>query len=207
MPGSIIAENSAGAALKAKEVTLPVYADNLADNVRAGFDNTCVYIKDCTDALVERLNSKLEAITSRLDALTDNLINLLAREEPHHAAPLRDVAPQRDGHVDVLARRPVSPVHGGVATDFEDDVGYAPRQPHFDARRAAHVHAFPVDQGHVGHAARVPLDDGFGRVKILIPPFSSAGSPEDYLEWEMRVNHIFCSPPLHRGEEDSTCCY
>jgi hypothetical protein len=126
MSGSIIAENSASVASKAKEVTLPVYADDLADNVRAGFDTICVYIKDCTDALEERLNSKLEAITSRLDALTDNLINPLAREEPHHAAPLRDVPPQQDGHVDVLARRPVSPVHGGVAADFEDDVGYAP---------------------------------------------------------------------------------
>jgi hypothetical protein len=127
MSGSIIAENSAGAASKAKEVTLPVYADDLADNVHAGFDNTYMYIKDCTDALEERLNSKLDAITSRLDALTDNLINPLAREEPHHAAPLQDVPPQRDGHVDVHARHPVSPIHGGVVADFEDDVGYAPR--------------------------------------------------------------------------------
>jgi hypothetical protein len=126
MSGSIIAENSAGAASKAKEVTFPVYADDLTNNVRAGFDNTCVYIKDCTDALEERLNSKLEAITNRLDALTDNLINPLVREEPHPTAPLWDVPPQRDGHVDVLARRPVSPVHGGVAADFEDDVGYVP---------------------------------------------------------------------------------
>jgi hypothetical protein len=94
MYGSIVAENSASAASQAKEVTLPVHVDDLADNVCAGFDNTCVYIKDCTDALEERLNSKLEAITSRLDALTDNLINPLAREEPHHAAPLRDVPPQ-----------------------------------------------------------------------------------------------------------------
>jgi hypothetical protein len=193
MSGSIIAENSAGAASKAKEVTLPVYADDLADNVRAGFDNTCVYIKDYTDALEERLNSKLEAITSRLDGLMDNLINPLAREEPHHAAPLRDVPPQRDGLVDVLARRLVSPVHGGVAADFEDVVGYAPRQPHFDARRAAPVRVFPVDRGRVGHAARVPLDDGIVCVKISIPPFSGAGSHEDYLEWEMRVNHIFAA--------------
>jgi hypothetical protein len=183
MSGPIIAENSAGAASKAKEVTLPVYADDLADNVHAGFDNTCVYIKNCIDALEERLTSKLEAITSRLDVLTDNLINPLAREESHHAAPLRDVPPQRDGHVDVLARCPVSPVHGGVAADFEDDVCYALRQPHFDARRAAPVRAFPIDRGRVGHAARVPLDDGIGRVKISIPPFSGAGSPEDYLEW------------------------
>jgi hypothetical protein len=193
MPGSIIAKNSAGAALKAKEVTLPVYADDLADNVCAGFDNTRVYIKDCTDALEESLNSKLEAITSRIDALTDNLINPLAREDPHHAAPLWDVPPQQDGHVDVLARRPISPVHGGVAADFEDDVGYAPRQPHFDARRAAPVCVFPVDRGRVDHAARVSLDDGIGCVKISIPPFSGAGSPEDYLEWEMRVNHIFAA--------------
>jgi hypothetical protein len=82
MPSSIIAENSTGAASKAKEVTLPVYADDLADNVRAGFDNTCVYIKDCTYALEERLNSKLEAITSRLDALMDNIINPLAKKSP-----------------------------------------------------------------------------------------------------------------------------
>jgi hypothetical protein len=88
MFGSIIAENSAGAASKAKDATLSVYADDLADNVHAGFDNTSVYIKNCTDALEERLHSKLEAITSRLDALTDNLINPLVREEPHHAAPL-----------------------------------------------------------------------------------------------------------------------
>jgi hypothetical protein len=83
MSGFIIAENSIGPASKAKVVTLPVYADDLTDNVHASFDNTCVYIKDCTDALEERLNSKLEVITSRLDALTDNLINPLAREEPH----------------------------------------------------------------------------------------------------------------------------
>jgi hypothetical protein len=37
------------------------------------------------------------------------------------------------------------------------------------------------------------LDDGIGRVKISIPPFSGVGSPEDYLEWEMRVNHIFAA--------------
>jgi hypothetical protein len=53
-----------------------------------------VYIKDYTDALEERLHRKLEVITSRLDALTDNLTNPLVREEPHHAAPLRDVPPQ-----------------------------------------------------------------------------------------------------------------
>jgi hypothetical protein len=193
MVNSVDGENSVAAGEKKKELVPPVFAADLSPNVHAGFDNTCVYINNCIDALEERLNGKLEAITSRLDALTDNLINPLAREEPHPAAPLRDVPPQRDGHVDVHAHRPVSPVHGGVVADFEDDVGYAPRQPHFDARRVAPVRAFPVDRGHVGHAARVPLDDGIGRVKISIPPFSGVGSPEDYLEWEMHVNHIFAA--------------
>jgi hypothetical protein len=127
MVNSVEGENSIAAGEKKNELVPPIFAADLAPIVRAGFDNTCVYIKDCTDALEERLNSKLEAITSRLDALTDNPINPLVREEPQHAAPLRDVPPQRDGHVDVLARHPVSPVHGGVAADFEDGVGYAPR--------------------------------------------------------------------------------
>jgi hypothetical protein len=106
MVNSIDGENSVATGEKKEELVPPVFAADLAPNVRASFDNTCVYIKDYTDALGERLNRKLEAITSRLDALTDNLINPLAREETHHAAPLRDVPPQRDGHVDVLARRP-----------------------------------------------------------------------------------------------------
>ena len=62
----------------------------------------------------------------------------------------------------------------------------------------------PVDRDRVGHAARVPLDDGIGRVKISIPPFSGSGSPEDFLEWEMRLDHIF--PPtitLRRGSFNS----
>jgi hypothetical protein len=166
MVNSVDGENSVATGEKKEELVPPVFAADLAPNVRAGFDSTCVYIKDYTDALEERLHSKLEAITSRLDPLMDNLINPLAREEPHHAAHLRDVPPQRDGHVDVLSRRPVSPVHGGLAADFEDDVGYAPRQPHFDARHAALVCVFPVDRGRVGDAARVPLDDGIGRVKF-----------------------------------------
>ena len=76
MSASEFAENSAAAgAPKPKEVPLPVYADDLAPNVRDGFDKTCVYIKDCTDALEERLNSKFEVLNTRFDALTDTLRN------------------------------------------------------------------------------------------------------------------------------------
>ena len=35
------------------------------------------------------------------------------------------------------------------------------------------------------------MDDGIGRVKISIPAFSGKGEPEDYLDWEMRVDQIF----------------
>ena len=109
MADSVVAQNSAAATSgvepKPKEVALPVYADDLADNVRAGFDSTCVYIKDCSDALEERLNKKLEAITSRLDALTDTIVNQQARVDPPPAAALRG-----------------APIHD----DLEDDAAHAP---------------------------------------------------------------------------------
>ena len=58
---------------------------------------------------------------------------------------------------------------------------------------------FPQQQRQLGfppaamrQAARVPLDDGgFGRIKFSIPPFSGERGPEDYLEWEMQMDHIF----------------
>ena len=74
-------------------------------------------------------------------------------------------------------------VHGGVDADLEDDAGYAPQQRTFHVR--------PTTALRIGHVARVSLDDGIGHVKISIPAFSGVGSSEDYLEWEMRVNHIF----------------
>ena len=87
-------KNSTAAAVapKPKEVALPVYVDDLPSNVREGFDKTCVYIKDCTDVLEERLNSKFEAIRIRFDALTHNLVNPPARAEPPPAATLQAVA-------------------------------------------------------------------------------------------------------------------
>ena len=63
MANSVVGDTSTAAttAPKPKEVTLSVYADDLPDNVCDGFEKTCVYIKDCTDALEERLNSKFDA--------------------------------------------------------------------------------------------------------------------------------------------------
>ena len=96
----------------------------------------------------------------------DNFINPRVQEEPPPAAA-------------------GEPVHGRDDLDLEDDAGYAPRQPHFGARPAAAGQVLPVDRDRVGHAARVPLDDGIGHAKIPIPPFYGSGSPEDFLEWEM----------------------
>jgi hypothetical protein len=49
-------ENSVAAGEKKEELVPPIFAADLAPNVHAGFDNTCVYIKECIDALEERLN-------------------------------------------------------------------------------------------------------------------------------------------------------
>jgi len=39
--------------------------------------------------------------------------------------------------------------------------------------------------------ARVSIDDGIGRVNIVVPPLSGQCEPEDYLVWEKRVDQIF----------------
>jgi hypothetical protein len=95
---------------------------------------------------------------------------------------------------------PTTDLRGAPAhDDLADDAHNGPRQPRYDARQVAPARVPGVDRGRVGQAARVPLDDGFGRVKISIPPFSGSGTPEDYLKWEMRMNHIFAA---HQFSED-----
>ncbi|EEC69228.1 hypothetical protein OsI_38235 [Oryza sativa Indica Group] len=48
-------------------------------------------------------------------------------------------------------------------------------------------------------AARVPLDEGLGKIKISMSAFLGSGDPEDYLQWEMRCDQIFNS---HNYSED-----
>jgi hypothetical protein len=127
------------------------------------------------NALEERLNLKLDSITSRIDALTDMVANQNARVE----------------------LPPTTDLRGATAhADLADDAHTGPRQPRYEPPLVAPA---PVDRGRVGQAARVPVDDGFGRVMISIPPFSGSGTPEDYLEWEMHMNHIFAA---HQFSED-----
>jgi hypothetical protein len=124
------------------------------------------------NALEERLNLKLDSIMSQIDALTDMVANQNARVELPPTTDLRG-----------------APAHDELAADADN----APRQPRYGPRQVAAARVPVVDRGRVGQATRVPLDDGFGRVKISIPPFSFSGTPEDYLEWEMRMNHIFAA--------------
>jgi hypothetical protein len=80
---------------------------------------------------------------------------------------------------------------------LEDDVTNAPQQPRFLLCLATIM--CTLDRDWVDQDAPIPLDDGIGRVKISIQPSPSAGS-ENYLEWEMRVIHIF---EAHHYTEDN----
>lgn len=59
-------------------------------------------------------------------------------------------------------------------------------------RRAYNHHGGGLHHGG-GHERprRAYEDDGIGRIKMSIPLFSSKDNPDDYLEWEMRVDQIF----------------
>ena len=75
--------------------------------------------------------------------------------------------------------------------ELADDGHYAPPLRPVAARPAA-LRVQQPEREPFGRVARVPLDDGgFGRIKLSIPPFSCERGPEDYLEWEMRMDHIF----------------
>ncbi|EAZ39506.1 hypothetical protein OsJ_23942 [Oryza sativa Japonica Group] len=75
-----------------------------------------------------------------------------------------------------------------------------PRQPH--CRGPAFMDRV-VDDIHRDNrnrrSARVPLDEGLGKIKTSMPAFSGSGDSEDYLAWEMRCDQIFNS---HNYSED-----
>jgi hypothetical protein len=180
MVNSVHGDNSVAVGEKNTELEPPVFAEDLAPNIRAGFDSTCDYIRRSHATLTEQI----ARLAVRIDALGDAPAR--APVQPPPAAQPRDVVPRRLADRD---RRPVAPADDG---ELEDDANYVPQQQPFAARPAGAFRVQPPDR--VGHAARVPLDDGgIGRVKLSIPPFSGDRGPEDYLEWEMRMDQIFAS--------------
>ena len=91
-------------AADSEEIVRPVYADDIPQNIRDGFDHTCNYIKQCHDALGKRI----DVLITRFDGLAD-IINMPATNSapPHTApaAPLRYAPPAHDGHAGVHDRR------------------------------------------------------------------------------------------------------
>lgn len=166
------------AADEPRELAPPVFAEDLAPNVRAGFDSTCDFIRRSHAALTEQIAQ----LATRIDALGD--------------------APARAQPQDVVHRRPTDQQNRhqvGYTADGELDYD-APKQHPFVARPAGALRGQPHGRDQVGHVVRVQHDDGgFGHIKLSIPPFSGHRGPEDYLEWEMRMDQIFAS--YHYSEE------
>ena len=67
MVNSIDGENSEVHGDQQEELVAPVFAEDLAPNVRAGFDNTCDYIRRSHAAL----SAQITRLAVRIDALGD----------------------------------------------------------------------------------------------------------------------------------------
>ena len=130
------------AAADSEEIVRPVYADDIPQNIRDGFDHTCNYIKQCHDALGKRI----DVLITRFDGLAD-IINMPATNsappQTAPAAPLRYAPPARDGHAGVHDRRLAAQPHAGDdgLDDGVDQVGYAPRPRHYEPRPETSVRA------------------------------------------------------------------
>jgi hypothetical protein len=179
MVNSANSEILVAAGEKKEELVPPVFAADLAPNVRAGFDSTCDFIMRSHAALT----AQIAQLATRIDAMGDATAR--APVQPPLAAQPCDVVPCRPA--EIHDHRPVAPAYDG---ELDDDVDYVPQQQQFAARPVG-AHR---DRDRVGHAGRVPLDDGgLGRIKLSIPPLSGDRGPDDYLEWEMRMDQIFAT--------------
>ena len=185
MANSVDGSNSVAAGEKKADLVLPVFAEDLAPNVRAGFDSTC----DLILRSHATLTTQIAQLATRIDALGDAPTR--APVQPPPAVQPGDVLPRRPA--DYYAHHLVAPADDG---DLDDDAHYVPHQRPLACPAGALRVPLP-DRDRLGHAARVPLDDGgLGRIKLSIPPFSGDRGPDDYLEWEMRMDQIFFYPPL-----------
>jgi hypothetical protein len=165
-------ENSVAAGGELKDLVPPTFAEDLAPNVKAGFESTCEFILRSHAALT----AQIAQLSTRIDALGDAPAVVPAQPPP--AAQFHDMVQHRpaENH----GRR-----HVGIAGngELEADADFPQQQRQFGPPPAA-----------LRQAGRVPLEDGgFGRIKLSIPSFSGDRGPEDYLEWEMRMDHIFLS--------------
>jgi hypothetical protein len=178
---SVEGNNSVADGEKIEELVPPIFTTDLAPNVWVGFDSTCDFIMRSHAALT----AQIAQLATRIDAMGDTTAR--APVQPPPAAQPRDVVPCRPAKIH--DHRPVAPAYEG---ELADDADYVPQQRQFAAHPAGAHHVQQHDRDRVGHAGRVPLDDGgLGRIKLSIPPFSGDRGPDDYLEWEMHMDQIF----------------
>jgi hypothetical protein len=172
MVNSVEGDNSVPAGDIPMELVPPVFTEDLAPNIRAGFDSTCDFILWSHAALT----AQIAQLATRIDAMGDPIAR--APMQPPPATQPRDVVQRRPA--EYYGPRQVAPAYEG---ELADDANYAPQQRPFAARPAGAPRVQPHDRDRVGHAGRVPLNDGsLGSIKLSIPPFSGDRGPEDYLE-------------------------
>jgi hypothetical protein len=129
MVKSVEGDNSVADGEKIKELVLPVFAADLAPNVRAGFDNTCDFIMRSYAALTAQIGQ----LATRIDAMGDATAR--APVLPPCAAQPHDVVPRRPAAIH--DHRPVPPAYEG---ELADDADYVPQQRQFAARPAGAHH-------------------------------------------------------------------
>jgi hypothetical protein len=117
MVNSVDGENSVAAREKKEELVPPVFAADLAPNVRAGFDSTCDFILRSHAALT----AQFAQLATRIDAMGDATAR--APVQPPLAAQPHDVVPRRPA--EIHDHRPVAPAYDG---EIDDDADYVPQQ-------------------------------------------------------------------------------
>jgi hypothetical protein len=116
MVNSIEGENSVAAGEKKEELVPPVFATDLAPNVRAGFDSMCDFIMRSHAALT----AQIAQLATRIDAMGDATTR--APVQPPPAAQPHDVVPRRPA--EIHDHRHVAPAYEG---ELADDADYAPQ--------------------------------------------------------------------------------
>jgi hypothetical protein len=117
MVNSIEGETSVAVGEKKEELVLPIFAVDLAPNVRAGFDSMCNFILRSQAALT----SQIAQLATRIDEMGDATSR--APVQPPLAAQPHDVVPRRPA--EIHDHRPVAPAYEG---ELDDDTDYVPQQ-------------------------------------------------------------------------------
>ena len=69
-------------AADSEEVVRSVYADDIPQNIRHDFDHTCKYVKQCHNALKEKLDKRIDVLIAWFDALADTINTPMTNSAP-----------------------------------------------------------------------------------------------------------------------------